>query len=955
MHFEGFEIDTAAARVLRDGVEIKLEPRALDMLCYLASHPERLILKEELLGNVWQARSLSPGVVANTVAKLRKALGQSLEDQTPIETVHGRGYRWRAAQRERPAPSVDPFVGGENLMQLLRGYVNSALQAKGQLALVTGEPGIGKSRLLKELAGVARAHGFRVWLGAAYEDAGAPAYWPWIEVLRAAHRDLGESAWRDHLPTGVHALARLAPDLCAGDAQAAKDPASIRFRLLDELSRLLQSASAREPILIVIDDLHWADAASIELLRHATLASQERKVLLAASVRDRDAPAHQRAALRTLGRVAHTLRLTGLARGDTALLASELQRTPWLDPEAIEWLFQRTRGNPLFVRHVIELLVQHGQPATLTALRKLEIPPGVRDLVRQRVAALGEECAALLAIAAVLGCEFDVSQLARMLAAPVEQTLATLLPAQETGLIEHESVSGHRFRFSHGLVRETLYANLPSHGRGAWHRRAVDVLDARQGQNDPQQLGSIARHALASLPFELEACMTHCQRAADAARQLGGFDVAANMLSLLFERVSAEADDRTRAELLLQLGVDQYCSGDVSAAWGRLHAGAQLARSLSDGALLARFVFGLLDCLEAGAGDSVQGLAVIDQALTLVGNGAPPLRAVLLAHRAEMASDLPFETRVALLDEADALADTGDLAPKLEIACCRANLRDPVQLEHGRVAVARLRALLESAPNALQGTRLNMKRCAAEVADYLCRLSAGELAEADKISARLRSLTAETNLAAVKLCCELLVAGRALADGKRSVVEHQLVRARELGVSVTGGLSQAWLWYSLLLMHAHGELRASSPLPLPFDLQADNSRYATRGTIMIAWFEAQRDRHEQARACLAHVSAAELARMPVLHGDVGTLCLLAETYTLLCDRDSAGRLHAQLAPYASLNAVGFCFEYHGAVAHYLGLLSGLLGRGDEAQRYAEQAREINAALGMPTRDVESAV
>src|SRR5262245_19951509 len=198
--FDRLEIDLDGRQLFRDGDEVPLERRAADMLCYLAARPGRLVGKDELLAEVWQARALSDGVLTNTASKLRKALGQAAQDAVPLETVHGRGYRWRAVERKSvdpgpPAAATDastgdgPFVGRLPALQVLFDAMERAAGGRGQLVLIRGEAGIGKTRTLKEVSARARQRGFRSFIGVAYEAQGAPAYWPWVQILRASREE----------------------------------------------------------------------------------------------------------------------------------------------------------------------------------------------------------------------------------------------------------------------------------------------------------------------------------------------------------------------------------------------------------------------------------------------------------------------------------------------------------------------------------------------------------------------------------------------------------------------------------------------------------------------------------------------------------------------------------------------------------------------------------------------
>jgi DNA-binding winged helix-turn-helix (wHTH) protein len=981
--FEGFEIDPAECRVLRAGHEVPLEPRALDMLVYLASRPGKLVRKEELMAEVWQAKSLSDGVLANTVAKLRKALGQSAHEAAPIETVRGRGYRWHAGMRSAPAPSAttqaalgtllgDKLIGRDHVVAKLDELLDRAAAGGGGLLVLRGAAGMGKTRLLRELATRARGRQFSVWQGAAYDALGAPPYWPWVEVLRAAADELTPRVLSTYLPAHAAALPRLVPELLQGDQPgtrgapgAPSDPQLLRFCIADELTRLLDAASRETPRAILLDDLHWADAASVELLAHAASALVQRPVILVACVRERagalDPP--RQASLRRLSRSATIVTLRGLPKEHVAELVSVLtgSRAPGHAHSAA--LFERTGGNPYLIRQLVELVreppgdapAQDGVGATATLL-----PAAVRDVLRQRTEPLEPEARQLLAAASVIGTEFDAALLAELVELPVPRVLAALEPACALGLLARHPSIPQRLLFDHALLRDTLYDELGLAQSGVLHGKLVHALRARGADIDARQLLAIAHHALAAAPFELAACLELCARAASAARETGGFEAAAQLGAQALQRLSAQGGDPyQRCALSLQLGFDRYCAGDIKQAWSTLQQCAQLALSLGYPELLARSTFRLLDCLEAGSGDEGSARWFVEQALVSVGEQRPDLRAVLLAHRAELALHLPLAQRRAWLAEAERLCE--QCAPpelRLEVATCGANLRHPTELALNREASERLLALLERHPDVGTQARRSMQQASAIVARYLCSLSEGDLTAADRDAREARGAQGRGALVLVRLVPEMMAAGRALGDGRLEVLEQHVERVRELASQLSGRINHAWLYYTLLLADAHGRGQAL-PSWLPTDpTVVGTSAFDARGLIAWAWVKTRAGEHELGRSVLAQVEQSELATMPALYGDLGTMCQLAETLHLLSDQAGCARLYPMLAPYAERNAVGPVFDYHGSVAHYLALLRWTVcssppasgpSAGEHAQieAYLARAEQMNEHLRMP--------
>ena len=250
--FDGFEIDPEGCQLWRGGAEVALEPRALDLLCYLATRPGQLVRKADLLADVWDAKTLSDGVLSNTIGKLRRALGQDSHEDTPIETVRGRGYRWRALAQApplsaaEPAPPREPAAGFVGRRTVLDEFAKALERATGLKLCLVGETGIGKTRALAELARLARARAATVWCGGAYDGAWrlSASPWPWIEILRAARAELTELAWERHLPRDPRGLARLVPEFVSAPRSADDDEQAERFRIFDEVSRFLCRCSA---------------------------------------------------------------------------------------------------------------------------------------------------------------------------------------------------------------------------------------------------------------------------------------------------------------------------------------------------------------------------------------------------------------------------------------------------------------------------------------------------------------------------------------------------------------------------------------------------------------------------------------------------------------------------------------------------------------------------------------
>ncbi len=375
-----------------------------------------------------------------------------------------------------------PLVGRERELDVLSAWVARAGAGAGGVALVTGEPGIGKTRLLQEMAARAADQGFSVAWGRAYEVGGAPPYWPWIEILRAL---FGRPGGRD---PNAAALARLLPELGGPGSERGE---ADRFQLYDAVTSYLHGAAGREPLLLVLDDLHAADPSSLELCELVARQLGGMRVALLGSHRDVEARRSQAidVSLGRLGRLGEVLELERLGLAAVEVLVSEA--TGRDDRESAQMIRDATEGNPLFVRELLRLLADRDRGAARPG-----VPAGVRAVIRERLALLAPATVALLQAAAVVGREFTISlaaEIAGVTAEAIEEAASEARAAELLG----EAGPG-RLRFSHALVAETLAADLPAVLRARHHRRAAEAIERRHADDPAPPLDEIAHHWLES-------------------------------------------------------------------------------------------------------------------------------------------------------------------------------------------------------------------------------------------------------------------------------------------------------------------------------------------------------------------------------------------------------------------------------------------------------------------------
>lgn len=470
------------------------------------------------------------------------------------------------------------LIGRAHPAAALRAELDRAVASHGGLVLVTGEAGIGKTTLVTGLADDARRRGALVLAGACWDSDSAPGYWPWVQVVRALRRELPEEEWARADTATLSAL--------LGEAAG-----SDGFRLHDAVTTALAAAAHDRPVVVVLDDLHWADAASLRLLEFAARHTWFERLLLVGAYRDVEveAPGHPlRELVLPLVAKATTVTLTGLAPSEVAELMSRTAGTE-PDPALAAEVHLRTGGNPFFVEQTARLW-HSGSPVSAVA-------PGIRDALQRRLSLLPAPVTRLLTDAAVLGREFHRRILAALAGMPVPEIDQLLARAAAARLVT--AVGDGRFAFAHDLVRESRYAELEPAEVRRRHAAVVCALDASPDLVPLVFAADRARHAyLAGDDVEpARAAELLVAAARDASARLAN-DEAVGHYRRALERAT---EPRRRVVLALDLGTMLSRCGDDEEAWRVFDEAVALVRELDDDALLARAALTLSRTAPAGA------------------------------------------------------------------------------------------------------------------------------------------------------------------------------------------------------------------------------------------------------------------------------------------------------------------------------------------------------------------
>jgi len=434
-------------------------------------------------------------------AILQQDLSLDLPSELP-DTPHSLA---RATREE--AEKLGGFVGREQELGRLRDALDAALSGRGRLVMLSGEPGIGKTRTAIELAGYAEERGARVLWGRCYEREGAPPYWPWLQAIRAyvdgRDPDLLRSELRDQAATVAEIVPEVRerlPDL--EPPLVPPDPKEARFRLLDSLASFLKRASHSQPLMIVLDDLHGADAGSLLLLEFVARELAEAHLLLIGTYLDvelaRGHPLADTLAELTRERLFERVSLRGLTEEEVARFIEATVGLP-PPPELARAVHRQAEGNPLFMTEVVRLLVQE-QALTEETLDRardwsVRLPEGVKQVIGRRLDRLSPECNEVLRLASVIGREFSLGQLSTLVDDLSDDELLVLLEeALATHVVEELPDSAGSYRFTHTLIQETLVEELSTTRRVRLHARVGEALEELYGEEVEAHAAELAHH-----------------------------------------------------------------------------------------------------------------------------------------------------------------------------------------------------------------------------------------------------------------------------------------------------------------------------------------------------------------------------------------------------------------------------------------------------------------------------
>jgi DNA-binding CsgD family transcriptional regulator len=420
------------------------------------------------------------------------------------------------------------FVGRQREMAELKAALEEALSGQGRLFMLAGEPGIGKTRTAQELAAYAESRGTRVLWGWCYEEAGAPPYWPWVQPLRSYVQQTNPDQLHSHMGVGAADIAEIISEvrekLPSLELPLALEPEQARFRLFDSITTFLKNVAQTQPLLLVLDDLHWADQALLLLLEFLSREMQSSFLLVVGTYRDVEV-SRQHPLSDTLAQLARELvlqrvLLRGLSPEDTESFI-EMMAGPRPTQRLAETIYTHTEGNPFFMTEVIRSLLERGElaPDAMAESESIRIPEGVREVIGRRLNRLSEQCNRALTTAAIIGRQFDFKLLHALDPGTLEeQLLGAIDEALAAHLIEELPGSAEGYQFSHALVQETLASELSSARRLRLHARIGEALENLYGCEAETHAAELAYHFSQAEPLlGPEKLVHYCRMAGERA------------------------------------------------------------------------------------------------------------------------------------------------------------------------------------------------------------------------------------------------------------------------------------------------------------------------------------------------------------------------------------------------------------------------------------------------------
>ena len=854
---------------------------------------------------------------------------------------------------QRPTIGV---IGRENELGLLDTAAKRVGAGGGrELIFLAGEPGQGKTTLVSEVARHAHDEGMTVLLGRCDEEVAAP-YRPFQEAVSHLVAHVDEELLRAHVARHGGELARMVPALAQrlGELPPPQttDSETELYLLYGAVVGVLEEAARQCPVVLVLDDLHWADKPSLQLLRHLMANSSAIRLLVMGTYRDGElSAAHPLTeALATLHREpagVSTIDLKGLE--DTGVIAfMESAAGHELDDAGVglaHQLYRETDGNPFFVAEILRNLSESGdiyQDATTGRWMTkdtegtLTLPHSVRTVIGTRVSRLGESATKVLSTASVIGRDFALDLLSETTKVDEDELIDLLEEAQRAAVVNELPDSPGRYSFSHALVQHTLYEDLGATRRTRLHKAVGEAIERLYGENSEDRVGELARHfLLATRPTDTDKAILYAKRAGDAALKALAPDDAIRYFSQALELAAhtSSVDPLTHIDLLTCLGTAQRLAG-VAEFRETLLESARSAHRLGDTDRLVAAVLansrGWFSELGQVDTDKVE---MLEAALESLDDGDSPERAGLLARLcSELHYGSPLQQRLALAGEARAMARRlGDAATFVDVVShCTLAVQAPSTLAAESTAIAEAQAAARDLddPSALFYTAQR---------GYALAISSGQFDLAHEDLVVMQDVAEKFRRPIFVWSATYAAAAEALLRGDPARAEELAAAALDVGSS--SGQPDAFGYYGVQLMATrYKQGRFGEVAPLIADAAERNPAIPTyKAVLAAAYLEGG---NLAAARELIDEAATRSFSLPEDQAWFDGIINYARVALELNLREHAETLFAMLAPFENQVPHNGLIPQQ-PVAMFLGGLATVLGRFDSAEGYFECAGELN--------------
>lgn len=829
----------------------------------------------------------------------------------------------------------DVFVGRRRELEAFGRSLDAVAAGEGRLEIVSGAPGIGKTRLAYEFATIARARGLCVLRGHCWEGEGAPAYWPWAEVLRNYLDGIPEQMSKHPTDLG-HLLnvAAICPDASTrgpASVDLAKDAQQARFVLFDHVYRFLAATASSEPMLVVLDDMHWADVGSLLLLQFLAVRVVRLPVVLLITSRE---PLPELVASTSRHAWARHQALRGLNRVE----AKALLATRTVKRAVLERLMTLTEGNPYFLKELGQLFVQDSD---LDPIGDLPLPTSLLVVALQQYRRLSLKCQSLLQAASVVGRDFDVDLLSRSIGLAICDALHLLDEAVERQVIT--STAPGRYHFSHALVREAIHDQLHPSARARLHANIALALEFQIAAGERVSPAILAHHFCMGLPFtqRREAAM-HGIAAGDAAHAAFAYEEAVFQFRRARELLGATLTQVESCDLLLSLGAAEAGAGEWARSRRTFEDAAAGARRLGSAQRLARAALGFKGMMWATIPVDTDAITLLEEARTTLGEGSPALEVQLLSalsrslyfshetERARRYSDRAVEVASSIPDD------------RLHAVAIEAHTVGLLQPTKSQELLDSATTLIELSDR-IQDAELRFN---ARIFRQYGLLSLGLQTEADTELGLASQIADSTPHPRFQWQIALLRVARATLQGRLDLADDLSLSCQELGARVH---HSSPMQYQLL----QGFQRAL--------LRHDLDSWLSSADIVIAQYPnipafriaraliLARLRHtDLARESLHELAIDNFAVIPPNNLSLWLLTALAEVAAMTSDHEHAAALYTLLLPHRSqfiVAAWGTLLD--GSVSHYLALLADTCGEHLAARSHFELAIRANRRIGAP--------